>query len=127
MKNKFLKLFCLCLFGYLSGCMPIQKYSWNAYDETVYDYYKNPNERATYVEALQEIIKLSEESGKIPPGIYAEYGYVNYETGNYKEAIKYFQKEHDTWAESRFFMNKMIQNAKNLENNKPDSNNQPNS
>jgi hypothetical protein len=127
MKNKFLKLFCLCFFGYLSGCTPIQKYTWNQFDESVYEYYKSPNERANYVEALQQIIKLSEDSGKIPPGIYAEYGYVNYETGNYKEAVKYFQKEHDTWPESRFFMNKMIRNAKNLDNNKPNTSNQPNS
>ncbi|GJL77494.1 MAG: hypothetical protein NPINA01_04830 [Nitrospinaceae bacterium] len=75
------------------------------------DYYKNPAERNQYVEALEEIILESEKDGNIPPGLYAEYGYVFYEEGNYDKAVIYFQKEHAVWPESRVFMNKMIRNA----------------
>ena len=86
-------------------------YSWNGYDQALYDHYKSPAEREQYIETLRVIILSAEESGKIPPGLYAEYGYTFYEVGNYQQAIQYFQREADLWPESRFFMNKMIRNA----------------
>ena len=86
-------------------------YSWNGYDQALYDHYKSPAEREQYIETLRVIILSAEESGKIPPGLYAEYGYTFYEVGNYQQAIQYFQREADLWPESRYFMNKMIRNA----------------
>ena len=86
-------------------------YAWNGYDQALYDHYKSPGEREQYIEKLKIIIQRAEESGKIPPGIYAEYGYTFYESGNHKQAIQYFQKESDLWPESRYFMAKMIRNA----------------
>ena len=77
----------------------------------MYDHYKSPGEREQYIETLRVIILSAEESGKIPPGLYAEYGYTFYEVGNYQQAIQYFQREADLWPESRYFMNKMIRNA----------------
>lgn len=103
--------FFIVLLFFLASCAPKTLYSWNGYDGVLLDYYKNPAEREQYVEALEEIILESEESGNIPPGLYAEYGYVFYEEGIYGKAIIYFQKEHDVWPESRIFMNKMIRNA----------------
>ncbi|UCD85614.1 MAG: DUF4810 domain-containing protein [Deltaproteobacteria bacterium] len=87
-------------------------YVWNNYDNTLYEYYKNPTERAKFIEALEETILKAEESGRVPPGIYAEYGYAQYEEGNFTEAVAYFQKEYDKWPESRILMAKMIRNAK---------------
>lgn len=89
-------------------------YVWNDYDSTLYEYYKNPTERAKFIEALEEAILKAEESGRVPPGIYAEYGYAQYEEGNFTDAITYFQKEYDKWPESRILMQKMIRNAKSL-------------
>lgn len=101
----------MVLLLFLTSCAPPTMYSWNGYDEVVLDYYKNPAEREQYVKALEEIVVKAEESGNIPPGLYAEYGYVFYEEGIYDQAIIYFKKEHEVWPESRFFMNKMIRNA----------------
>jgi len=47
----------------------------------------------------------------VPPGIYAEYGFLMYEQGNSLQAIQYYQKEADKWPESRAFMTKMINTA----------------
>jgi hypothetical protein len=44
----------------------------------------------------------------VPPGIYAEYGFVMYEEGNNQQAVFYYQKEADKWPESRAFMTKLI-------------------
>jgi len=103
----FLLLGLLC-----SGCSST-KYKWHNYDGVLYQYYKNPQDNEEFTEHLNEIIREAEASGKVPPGIYAEYGYAMHEKGQYDEAIKYYQKEYDKWPESRTFMTKMIANAKN--------------
>lgn len=98
----------------LSSCSTTM-YTWKNYDDKLYRHYKNPVENEKFVEGLKEIIVAGEKTGKIPPGIYAEYGYALYEKGDYSEAVAYFQKEHDKWPESRTFMLKMINNAKRME------------
>lgn len=94
----------------IAGCAHTQ-YSWQNYDQKLYNHYKNPATYDQFVEDLKNIMEQGEASGKIPPGIYAEYGYVLYEKGNFPEAIKYFKKEQDKWPESNIIMTKMINNA----------------
>ena len=97
----------------LSSCYtPI--YTWKNYDDKLYQHYRNPAENEKFIEGLKETIVAGEETGKVPPGIYAEYGYALYEKGDYSEAVIYFQKEHDKWPESRLFMLKMISNAEKM-------------
>jgi hypothetical protein len=94
----------------ITGCVHT-KYTWQDYDQKLYNHYKNPASYDQFVEDLKDIIRDCEGSGKIPPGIYAEYGYVLYEKGNFPEAINYFKKEQDKWPESSVIMTKMINNA----------------
>lgn len=94
-----------------TGCAPQTLYHWGGYDSYLHSYYKNPAERERFVDNVVMIIQDAEKSGRIPPGLYAEYGYLLYESGNYPEAVVYFKKEQDLWPESRFFMDKMIRNA----------------
>ncbi len=95
----------------LTGCGPQTKYAWNGYDQKLYDHYKNPTESEQFIEILKEVIVYGESAGKVPPGMYAEYGYLLYEKGNFTEAILYFKKEQDKWSESKVLMAKMISNA----------------
>jgi len=104
-------LLCSCFLFFVLGCAPKTHYTWNGYDDKLYQHYKNPAEYNRFIEHLREIIQNAEETGKVPPGIYAEYGFVLYEKGNFQEAIKYFKFENDKWPESRVLMAKMIQNA----------------
>jgi len=79
----------------------------------MYKHYKNPAEREEFVQSLKEILDNAEPEGKVPPGIYAEYGFAMYEQGNTQQAILYYQKEANKWPESRVFMNKLITIANN--------------
>jgi len=79
----------------------------------MYKHYKNPAEREAFVQSLKEILDDAEPEGKVPPGIYAEYGFVMYEQGNIQQAVLYYQKEANKWPESRAFMNKLIAIANN--------------
>jgi hypothetical protein len=102
----------LLLMFLLAGCGANTRYKWDQYDTKLYEHYKDPSQNEQFIESLKEIMDEAEPDGKVPPGIYAEYGYVLYEQGNSLTAILYFQKEADKWPESRIFMNKMIANAR---------------
>jgi hypothetical protein len=95
-----------------SACVPSTYYQWNGYDETLYRHYKTPQERQAWIEGLKTAILEAELRGaKMPPGLYAEYGYALFEEGDAKQAIVYFRKEQALWPESRVLMEKMVRNA----------------
>jgi len=96
----------------LSGCGGANThYAWNNYDAELYEHYKDPAQKEVFVQSLKEIIQLAESEGKVPPGIYAEYGFLLYEKGDTAQAVQYYQKEADKWPESKFLMTKMIANT----------------
>jgi hypothetical protein len=97
----------------LIGCGAHSRYNWSGYDTKMYKHYKNPAEREEFVQALKEIMDVAETEGKVPPGVYAEYGFVMYEQGNIQQAVLYYQKEANKWPESRAFMTKLIAIANN--------------
>ena len=100
----------LLLIGALgfTGCAASTKYHWGNYENALYNYYKKPSEINTLSENLSKIITDGEMQGKVPPSIYAEYGYILYVTGKHEDAIIYFKKEKEAWPESQIFMDKMI-------------------
>lgn len=98
----------------LGGCAtaPQPLYQWGGYDTALYAHYKKPQNRTEFVESIKKVILDSEQAGKkVPPGCYAEYGYLLMEEGQRDEAIVYFGKERDAWPESGGLMEKMIRNA----------------
>lgn len=97
----------------LIGCGVHSRYSWSSYDTIMYKHYKNPAEREAFIQSLKEIIDYAEPEERVPPGLYAEYGFVMYEQGNTQQAVLYYQKEANKWPESRTFMNKLIAIANN--------------
>ena len=97
----------------LIGCVAQSRYNWSNYDTKMYKHYKTPAEREEFVQALKEVLDNAEQNGKVPPGLYAEYGFVMYEEGNTQQAILYYQKEATKWPESRAFMTKLIAIANN--------------
>ena len=89
-----------------------QLYQWGDYDKALYDHYKQPQDRVTYVERLQQVIQEARsQGGTAPPGVQAEYGQALWETGNATGAIEWFKRESADWPESRVLMEKMIRNA----------------
>lgn len=92
---------------FVSGCAQ-SRYAWDGYDDRLYSYYKTPAESDQFMEGLQEIIQDGEAENRVPPGIYAEYGYMLYERGKFPDAVLWYTKERDKWPESRLLMDKMI-------------------
>ncbi len=100
-----------CSIFLITSCAKTTRYTWNEYDNKLYQHYKNPAENDQFIDHLKQVIERGEDSQKVPPGIYAEYGYALYEKGSLQEAEKYFKLENDKWPESRVLMAKMILNA----------------
>ncbi len=96
----------------LPGCATPTKYHWGKYENSLYKQYKNPADQEQFAVSLAAAIAAGEQTGTVPPGIYAEYGYVLYSTGRNADAISYFEKEKKTWPESTLLMDKMIVSAK---------------
>lgn len=97
----------------LGGCAQQGLYSWGNYDTAMYQYARDETAQPAFQAALLSVIETNEASGKrMPPGIYAEYGYQLLEQSKTGDAIVFFEKEKQTWAESGPFMDTMIAYAK---------------
>jgi hypothetical protein len=101
------------LFGLLSGCVTNhQHYGWGTYDPSLYAYYKDPTKEAALAESLSSIISAADSNhGQVPPGIYAEYGYLQLQEGKNLAAVELFKQEETHWPESKVFMERMIKVA----------------
>ncbi len=97
----------------LAGCAQKGLYAWGNYDTAMYQYARDDTAQPAFQEALLAVIESNETSGKrMPPGIYAEYGYQLLGQSKTDDAIAFFEKEKRTWAESEAFMDQMIAYAK---------------
>ena len=106
---KHLMLFFLIILGGIGCATSTSLYSWGTYDSDMYQYYKNPDSRESLMLNLSTLIDSAEQNQTIPPGIYAEYGYLLLEAGNPSDALVYFEKEKSKWPESTIIMDKMIE------------------
>ena len=52
--------------------------------------------------------KQESRSGRVPPGMYANLGYLYLKSGNAKEALANFEREKATYPESAHFMDRVI-------------------
>lgn len=97
----------LLLIG-LAACQPPQKYYWGGYSSALYDYYADPAAEAAYEKTLDDIVGAEAKGQKVPPGMYAEYGYEELSRGNADRAVDLFRHEKQAWPESAAFMDKAI-------------------
>ena len=111
MKQLAIQLSTVTCVALLAGCATTHdKYDWGSYEHTLYVYYKEPAAAGAMMGSLQSIITDADRTHEIvPPGIYAEYGYLLLKQGKSQEAVSEFKQEESHWPESRVFMDRMIQ------------------
>jgi len=99
----------------LASCVPQKMYYWGDYSSTLYQSRKVPSEEnlLKHKQALESIIQQSNEQNlRVPPGVYAELGYIYFRQNATDAAVKYFLLEEQTYPESRIFMERLVQAAK---------------
>lgn len=71
-------------------------YSWYDYEDATYQYHKRSTEELQ-VKVLEQYKKITEKQrgmrGVVPPGMYAEYGYLLYKTGKKDEGLGWLYLE----------------------------------
>lgn len=97
-------------------------YNYGAYSESYYVYKQDPDAK-TLLAMQQAIEKAIADSGdsisrRVPPGMYANLGYIYLKQGNSKEAIHDFEMEKKLYPESAHFMDRMIKKVKMAEGDK---------
>lgn len=92
----------------LTACGQKTMYEWGGYNRSLLSYYKNPGAIDEFAEDLSETLQEAEAVNGVPPGLYAEYGYIMLELGDADTAIEYFNKERNRWPESAYLMDKVI-------------------
>ena len=94
------------------SCTSTKKlYTWYDYQEDYYNYLKNADGEslekllATYDKIIEE---QKDTRGVVPPGIYADYGYLLMEKGKTAEAKAMFAKEIELYPESEVFIGSIL-------------------
>jgi len=103
----------IALFASCTG--PQQLYSWGKYEKTSYDYLKKSDEVSTQLmlEDYQKIInKQTGTRGVVPPGIYADYGFLLIQGGKKEEGEAMLLKEIALYPESSVFIERIIKMIK---------------
>ncbi len=91
----------------LAGCAPPALYQWGEYEDSLYRRYVK--EDSAGAEAyLRETIVAAELKSRVPPGVYADYGFLLYRRGDYAGAIQKFEQEKRAFPESAALMSKLI-------------------
>lgn len=99
----------------LTGCAPQPAkplYNYGNYSDSYYAYKKNMTPETTL--ALQNSMEKAitdttlSQSGRVPPGMYANLGYLYIKAGKPNDAISNFTKEKTVYPESTIFMDRLI-------------------
>lgn len=103
--------FSLSLFLLCSCAVGPKLYSWDKYQSTSYNYLKNNDDKSTQelLTSYQHIIeKQTGTRGVVPPGIYADYGFLLLKANKRAEGKEMLQKEIALYPESKIFIDKIL-------------------
>ncbi len=93
----------------LAGCAPSGLYYWGDYETSLFERYVENNNQHTDAYLSQTLLEAEQQHRKVPPGVYADYGFLLYTRGDKAGAIANFQKERSLYPESLALMNKLIE------------------
>jgi len=108
MKKLIIVVFSAILLG---SCSTGQLYYWDNYTMTSYNVKKEPTEKnkSEHTSVLKRIIEKSQKNRmRVPPGIYAEYGFVLMNDNKVDEGVKFLKLEKETYPESATLMDLVI-------------------
>lgn len=115
MKTKLWTIACAVLL--VTGCANTVKpmYDYGDYSESFYAMKRESGAEteAEWLQSLEKIIVKSEEINvRVPPGVYANLGYLSLRSNDNEKAISYFELEKATYPESILFMDRLISRVK---------------
>ena len=86
-------------------------YKWYNYDNSLYQYYKDPSTAEAFRVNMEKAVhEIETAKGRVPPGLYAEIGTLYLQKGDRQGAAGWYKKERSAWPESTAFMTALIDN-----------------
>lgn len=86
-------------------------YSWYNYEDITYQYNKKSTDELQ-VKVLEQYKKVTDTQkgvrGVVPPGLYAEYGFLLCKTGKKEEGLELLKKEISLYPESETYISRII-------------------
>ena len=86
-------------------------YTWGKYEATSYNYLKDNDEKTllALIENYQKIIENQKGSRKeVPPGVYADYGFILLQAKKVKEGKEMLAMEIANYPESKIFIDRIL-------------------
>jgi hypothetical protein len=99
----------------LVGCASPSIYHWGKFENGLHERYVSLDHGQADAYLLETIGAAEQQNLRVPPGAYADYGFLLFKRGDTKGAIAYFEKEKLLFPESSAFMNKLIERIKQKE------------
>ena len=106
-------IFSLIIVGFLFSCAaPKPLYNWGDYENLSYKAVKS-NEDADIQNLMLALNTISKNtttatSGRVPPGVCADYGYFLMKKGKVEEGKKWMIKEKELYPESAVFIDRIL-------------------
>lgn len=94
----------------LGGCAP-RLYQWGQYEDSLHTRVTDasPEGRQKAFRMLEQTIQEAEQAGqRVPPGVYADYGYLLYRGNRPDDAVRYLRKEAELYPEAKPLMDSVI-------------------
>ena len=96
----------------VTSCNTTQSlYSWYNYEDATYQYSKKTTDELQ-VKVLEQYKKVTDKQkgvrGVVPPGMYAEYGFLLCKTGKKEEGLGFLKKEIELYPESETYISRII-------------------
>lgn len=111
-KQAFLKCFMGVLVCTMMGCATPSIYYWGKFEDGLHDRYITQDQAQADVYLFETIRTAEQQNLRVPPGAYADYGFLLFKRGDREGAIAYFEKEKRLFPESSAFMTKLIERVK---------------
>jgi hypothetical protein len=115
MMQTFFRVFIGAIALTLVGCASPSIYHWGKFENGLHERYVSLDHGQADAYLLETIGVAEQQKLRVPPGAYADYGFLLFKRGDAKGAIAYFEKEKLLFPESSAFMNKLIERIKQKE------------
>lgn len=96
----------LLLLSACAGNQPL--YEWGSYPTGLRLHSRGSETSDQFLERLKSSIDVAEAKKRVPPGLYAEYGFLLLEQGRSTEAAHWLAKERATWPESAVLVDRLL-------------------
>lgn len=96
----------------MTACSAPSIYHWGRFEDGLHNRYVGENHAQADTYLFETITEAEQKNLRVPPGAYADYGFLLFKRGDHEGAIRYLEKEKFAFPESSALMTKLIERIK---------------